>query len=106
MQHATALINPSLFEGWSTAVEEAKSIGKRIILSDISVHREQNPDGGIFFNPNNSTELANILQEIWINPNEEKDHQLLSSAQKTLALRRNNFANEYEQIVSSVICDL
>ena len=33
-----ALINPSRFEGWSTTVEEAKSMGKRVLLSDIPVH--------------------------------------------------------------------
>ena len=41
MQHALAVINPSLFEGWSSTVEEAKSFGKKILLSDIAVHREQ-----------------------------------------------------------------
>ena len=46
MRYSISLINPSFFEGWSTTVEEAKSMGKRIILSDIEVHREQNPSGG------------------------------------------------------------
>lgn len=43
MKHAIAIINPSLFEGGSTTVEEAKSLLKVIILSGIPVHREQNP---------------------------------------------------------------
>ena len=38
---ASALINPSRSEGWSTTVEEAKSFGVPMILSDIDVHREQ-----------------------------------------------------------------
>jgi glycosyltransferase involved in cell wall biosynthesis len=41
MRASTALINPSLFEGWSTTVEEAKSTGTPMILSDLGVHREQ-----------------------------------------------------------------
>ena len=28
MRHCVSIINPSLFEGWSTTVEEAKSLGK------------------------------------------------------------------------------
>ena len=47
-----ALINPSFFEGWSTTVEEAKSLGTPLILSNIPVHKEQAPNA-IFFNPNN-----------------------------------------------------
>ena len=43
MRQSVAVLQPSLFEGWSTTVEEAKSIGKTILLSDIPVHREQAP---------------------------------------------------------------
>ena len=41
LAHAVAVINPSRFEGWSSSVEEAKACGKRLIVSDIPVHREQ-----------------------------------------------------------------
>ena len=41
MHHATAVLNPSLFEGWSTTVEEAKAQGKPLILSSLPVHMEQ-----------------------------------------------------------------
>lgn len=34
MRYSISLINPSFFEGWSTTVEEAKSMGKQIILSE------------------------------------------------------------------------
>ena len=39
MRGATAVLNPSLFEGWSTTVEEARALGVPLILSDIAVHR-------------------------------------------------------------------
>jgi glycosyltransferase involved in cell wall biosynthesis len=35
------LINPSLFEGWSTTVEEGKQLSKPMLLSNIPVHKEQ-----------------------------------------------------------------
>lgn len=57
---AEAVINPSLFEGWSTTVEEAKALGTPMILSAIGVHREQAPDA-CFFRPDGAEQLAEIL---------------------------------------------
>jgi len=59
-----ALINPSFSEGWNTAVEEAKSIGKKTILSNIKVHIEQDPNA-IFFNPKDFKKLSNIMLKNW-----------------------------------------
>ena len=41
LAHSVAVLNPSRFEGWSTSVEEAKALGKPLLVSDIAVHREQ-----------------------------------------------------------------
>jgi len=41
MKHAKFLIQPSLFEGWSTVVEDAKSLNQHLIVSDLEVHKEQ-----------------------------------------------------------------
>jgi len=57
MANSAAIIQPSLFEGWSTLVEESKSIGKFIILSDIPVHREQIDRNCLFFNPHSPEDL-------------------------------------------------
>jgi glycosyltransferase involved in cell wall biosynthesis len=61
MRSSTALINPSLFEGWSTTVEEAKATGTPMILSDLRVHREQAASDVAFFDPLDPTELAELL---------------------------------------------
>ncbi|MDN3655870.1 glycosyltransferase family 1 protein [Ferruginibacter paludis] len=61
MQHSIAVIQPSLFEGWSTVIEDAKSLGKFVIASDIAVHREQLPWGGCFFAPHDSDFLAELI---------------------------------------------
>ena len=39
--YSKGLINPSKSEGWSNSVEQAKEMNKRVILSDILIHREQ-----------------------------------------------------------------
>jgi glycosyltransferase involved in cell wall biosynthesis len=57
-----AMINPSLFEGWSTPVEEAKAFATPLILSDIPIHREQSPDAS-FFDPNSANALAALLMD-------------------------------------------
>ena len=49
MRTSMALINPSRFKGWSTTVEEAKSFGVPLILSDIDVHREQTDGTARYF---------------------------------------------------------
>lgn len=65
MGESLALINPSRFEGWSTTVEESKSLGIPIVLSSIPVHVEQAPPGGQYFDPDDSATLAAILEKIW-----------------------------------------
>jgi glycosyltransferase involved in cell wall biosynthesis len=98
-RNAVSVINPSLFEGWSTTVEEAKSIGKNIILSDIPVHREQNPPEGVYFNPKNPQELAEILKEKWLNSNGGPDYKLEEKAGQALPNRTKDFALAYQDIV-------
>ncbi|MBB3918902.1 glycosyltransferase [Rhizobium fabae] len=38
---ASLVLQPSLFEGWSTVIEDAKALGRPILASDIAVHKEQ-----------------------------------------------------------------
>jgi glycosyltransferase involved in cell wall biosynthesis len=61
LRAATALINPSRFEGWSTTVEEAKSFGVPMILSDIAVHREQAGNAARYFGLDDPQVLADQL---------------------------------------------
>ena len=62
MKNSLAVIQPSLFEGWSTVVEDAKALNKWVILSDIAVHREQIESNVSFFNPRQANELAAIIE--------------------------------------------
>lgn len=62
-----ALINPSLFEGWSTPIEEAKAFATPLVLSDIPIHREQAP-AAIFFDPASTDKTATALLEVGRRP--------------------------------------
>ena len=61
MHHCQAVIQPSLFEGWSTVIEDAISIQAPVIASDLKVNIEQLGDNGVFFSPHKAQELADIL---------------------------------------------
>ena len=61
MKHAKAVIQPSLFEGWSTVIEDAKSLQVPVLASNIEIHKEQLSDKGVYFDPYNENELADKL---------------------------------------------
>lgn len=61
-QGAICVIQPSLCEGWSTVVEDAKAMGKHVIASDIAVHREQLHANADFFAPHAADELAALIE--------------------------------------------
>jgi glycosyltransferase involved in cell wall biosynthesis len=64
MKHSVAVIQPSLFEGWSTVIEDAMAMNQRIIASDLEVNIEQLGDKGKFFSSKESVELAIKLDEV------------------------------------------
>lgn len=96
MINALAVINPSYFEGWSTTVEEAKALGKQVLLSDIPVHREQNPEYAAYFPPDDAKTLAYLIQEIWTGMT---DQVATENVHALTQLRRRFFAERYQDIV-------
>lgn len=65
MVGSVAVLNPSLFEGWSTTVEEARSLQVPLVLSDLAVHKEQAAGIASFFERNSSESLAKALLSVW-----------------------------------------
>jgi glycosyltransferase involved in cell wall biosynthesis len=90
MNHAQAVIQPSLFEGWSTVVEDAKALNKTLILSDLEVHREQCGNAGNYFSPENASELALYLKSYLNSP----PKQVQENYQKNI----ERFANDLLRI--------
>ena len=98
-RNSISIINPSFFEGWSTTVEEAKSIGKNVILSNLQIHIEQDPPGGIFFDPNNAEDLSEILEQKWENSEGGPDYDLEEQARKILKSRTIDYAKKYHKMI-------
>jgi len=63
MRTCVALVNPSLFEGWSSTVEEAKSLGVPMLLSNLGVHVEQAESTAHFFDPHVPEQLAVLMAQ-------------------------------------------
>ena len=88
-----AVLNPSYFEGWSTTVEEGKSLGKKMLLSDLAVHHDQMPEA-LFFDVQNSDLLVEHLEGINAScHNQERydsDELLKNNRKRTVA-----FGNDY-----------
>lgn len=88
IKFSKAVINPSLFEGWSSTVEECKSVGKNMILSDLDVHKEQYPNA-VFFKRDSIESLKEVLKFYKI---ENKSNV------EPLEARTKKFANIYSSI--------
>ncbi len=86
MKNAIAIVQPSLFEGWSTVVEDSKALAKHLVLSNITVHQEQIKNDVSFFNPHQSNELSDILRTLQLkHPKQRKSnyHQTINSFGKS-----------------------
>ncbi len=65
MENSQMLIQPSKFEGWGCSVEDAKAMGKVILLSDIDVHKEQQYPKSVLFPQDDGEALADIILNQW-----------------------------------------
>jgi len=101
MAYAKAVINPSRFEGWSTTVEEAKTIHKTLLLSDIPVHREQSPLRGHYFSPDHPEALANLIRTCMSNETADMPSRDLIEAEYNQRLLK--FGRSYLSILETLV---
>jgi glycosyltransferase involved in cell wall biosynthesis len=99
MFYSHAVINPSLFEGWSTTVEEAKLLNKRLILSDINVHREQAQSRAQYFKPDSAIECLEAIRCVWAADSLEPDPLYHINAKAGLL----DFGRRYLEIVRECV---
>lgn len=96
LRACTAVVQPSLFEGWSTVVEDARAIGCPLIVSDIAVHREQlGKDGGIFFRSGDAEDLAEVIARVLPGLPPERDAAVERAARDASLVRRRACAEAF-----------
>lgn len=95
MKCASFVIQPSLFEGWGTVVEDAKVLDKTILLSDIPIHREQMNDKCKLFDPNDPDALADLIsREI-----KEEHIEDISAGIADMYNRAKEYSKGFEQLL-------
>jgi glycosyltransferase involved in cell wall biosynthesis len=72
-KNASALVYPSLYEGFGLPIVEAMSLGCPVILSRSSSLLEVGKEGGAFFDPLNGEELLAQLERILLQPEVSRD---------------------------------
>lgn len=95
MKNAEYVIQPSLFEGWGTVLEDAKVLDKTVLLSDIPVHREQMNEKCILFDPHNPIALAKLIEE----ENLKKHIDNIENGIADMHERAKEYSKGFEQIL-------
>jgi glycosyltransferase involved in cell wall biosynthesis len=92
MNNCIAVIQPSLFEGWSTVIEDAKALDKFVIASNLSVNLEQISVNSLFFDPADEDELAKHIESVLI----EKPEIVRGSYVNNIEQFKKDIANVFE----------
>jgi glycosyltransferase involved in cell wall biosynthesis len=99
LRRAVAVIQPSKFEGWSALVDDARALGKRIYVSDIPVHREQQPPNTAFFPLGDAEQLAKLVAKDWPDLKPGPDSKSESEARAQQHGRTLTFARAFLKIL-------
>lgn len=101
MRGAAAILQPSLFEGWSTVLEEARALGKIAFVSDIPVHVEQDLPNAVYFPPTDAYALADAIgsrcSELVAGPDLAAEAAALSRQSKRILNVAHNFLRIVEE---------
>jgi glycosyltransferase involved in cell wall biosynthesis len=102
MHHSIAVVQPSLFEGWSTTVEESKTMRKQIILSNIDVHLEQAPERGVYFSPDSPQELAACLRRSFAEFDSAKEQSFAEQRARFKTTIERDWIEDFARILKIV----
>lgn len=103
IRQSMAVLQPSRFEGWSTTVEETKSIGKSIVISDLPIHREQDPPRARWFDPADAAALAAQLVDVYDTGAPGPDADMEADARARLGARTHEYAETFLAIAREAV---
>jgi glycosyltransferase involved in cell wall biosynthesis len=95
MRQCICVVNPSRFEGWGISIDEARSVGKRVLVSDIPTHREQDPPMATYFDLQKGADLEERMLEIWNSSAPGPDLELEDVARSGLPGRIRSYAEGF-----------
>jgi glycosyltransferase involved in cell wall biosynthesis len=103
LRASAGLINPSRSEGWSTSVEEAKSFGVPMILSELDVHREQTAGTASYFGTDDPATLADHLMRVSQDAGEPIIRNLVPRQDDRVAAFAADFAETVRHTVQAYV---
>jgi glycosyltransferase involved in cell wall biosynthesis len=102
MRHSMAVLSASVFEGWGISVAEATMLGKAVVLSDIPVFHEHEPERARYFDPLDPTTLAKQLIATVHSHVEAEDLLAQAKANERQSQRVSTYARHFEDIAIKV----
>jgi glycosyltransferase involved in cell wall biosynthesis len=103
LRRAVAVVQPSQFEGWSALIEDARALGKRMYVSDIPVHCEQQPPNAVFFRLGDAEQLAELIAKDWADLKAGPDSQSEGEARALQHGRTLTFARSFLRILERTV---
>jgi glycosyltransferase involved in cell wall biosynthesis len=100
MRQAVCVLNPSRFEGFGMSVGESKSLGKRVLASDLGPLREQAAPGAVYFDPADADDLAAKLETAWLTWPAGPDQAMETAARAELPRRQAAFGRQLFSLFS------
>ena len=101
--HSVALINPSKFEGRHSSLEQARSLGKQSILSNINIHKEQAVPNSYYFNLENFVQLSKLMNKLWKNYSPKKNLKNFKNAAKQNDINLKKYYKNWKSVLDTVI---
>lgn len=99
IRRSVAVIQPSLFEGWSTIIENVRCFGKPMILSDFPVHIEQKVPDNLIFERSSVSQLAECILNYWesLSPGPDMEKEKISFNQQKEHIKE--FGRKFFEII-------
>lgn len=102
IRQAAFVLNPSRFEGFGLSLAEARAVGKRVLVSDLPAHREQDVPGATYFDPNSASQLTEAFSALWEITKPGPDYALETQARQAQPLRQRAYGEKMMQVIREV----
>ena len=105
MRQSVCVLNPPRVAGLCLGAALCKSLGKRMLASDLGPIREQAGPGAEYFNPADPADLAAKLERVWTILPSGPDLQLEAAARAELSRRQATFGQALLDVFSEAQAD-
>jgi hypothetical protein len=85
------------------SVAEALALGKRVLMSDLPVLREQKVPNAVYFDPADPQDLAEKMGAIWQSAPMGPDLELEASARASQIIRQQSYGLEFLNLAHEAI---